>query len=54
MARAKFPVLGVIILLVGIFWLFDDIGLLQTNVPWIPIIVIVIGAGLIMNRVTGR
>ena len=40
MARFKFPVLAVILLLFGIAWFLNDLGYLTSNIPWIPVILI--------------
>jgi membrane-bound ClpP family serine protease len=50
MARAKFPVLGVLLLILGMVWLFNELGYPKINLPWIPVIVIVIAVAMIFNR----
>jgi len=50
MASNKFPVLAVILLLFGIAWALDELGYLIINIPWIPVILIVIAIGMIVNR----
>jgi len=46
----KFPMFAVIVLLIGIFWLLSELGVLVVNVPWIPVVLIVIAIGWIFNR----
>jgi len=58
MARAKyrgrFPYFSVILLLIGVFWLLNDLNILIINVPWIPIILIILAVGMIINRYSGK
>lgn len=46
----KFPVLAVILLLFALAWLFSELGWLAIDIPWIPVIVVIIATGMIMNR----
>jgi len=50
MARTKFPVLAVLLLIFAIVWLLSDLGYLIINIPWIPVILAVIAIGMIINR----
>ena len=50
MARKKFPVLAVIILLFALAWLLSELKILVMDLPWIPIILAVIAIGMIFNR----
>ncbi|USN46005.1 MAG: hypothetical protein H6502_02615 [Candidatus Woesearchaeota archaeon] len=52
--KNKFPSFAVILLIVGIFWLLSALGLLTINVPWLPIIVIVVAVGMIANRMANK
>jgi len=45
----KFPTFGVILLIIGVIWLLNEVGVLAVRVPWIPVILIVIAIGIIMN-----
>lgn len=49
MAR-KFPTFAVIILVIAVFWLLSDLNYLKINIPWIPVILIIISLGWIFNR----
>jgi hypothetical protein len=50
MARRKFPTLWVLILIFGIVWFMREMGYFNINIPWLPVIVIIIAVGAIMNR----
>jgi len=50
MARKRFPVLAVILLLFALAWLVSDLGYLTIDIPWIPVILIIIAIGMIFNR----
>jgi len=50
MARRRFPTLAVILLVVAIVWLVSDLGYLTVNIPWIPVILLIIAVGMIINR----
>ena len=49
MAKNKFPVLAIILLIFGIAWLINDLYF-PIDLPWIPVILIVIAIGMIANR----
>ena len=46
----KFPTLAVILLIFAIAWLLSDLKLININIPWIPVILIIVAIGLIANR----
>jgi hypothetical protein len=50
MAKIKFPVLAVILLIAGIVWMLNDLGYLVIDDPWIPVVLVVIAIGMIANR----
>ena len=50
MAKTKFPVLAVILLVVAIAWASTELGVLTINIPWIPVILAIIAIGMIINR----
>ncbi len=50
MIKQKFPIFWTIIFLFGIAALLDELGYLVINIPWIPVIIIVIAIGGIFNR----
>lgn len=45
-----FPIGGAILLIIGIVWLLNSLNVLMINVPWVPLVVIVIGIGIIINH----
>jgi len=49
MKKGKFPYMGAIILVLGVLWLLKDLNLIVVNLPWIPILLIVIAIGMIVN-----
>ncbi len=51
---AKFPVLGVLLLTVGIVWLLAELKVIVIDFPWIPVVLIVIAVGIIWNRFFGK
>ncbi|MEM3112947.1 MAG: hypothetical protein QXI33_00810 [Candidatus Pacearchaeota archaeon] len=54
MKGKKFPMLAVILLVVGIIWLLQELTIITINIPWIPIVLIIIALGLIINRYTEK
>ena len=44
-----FPTLATIVLVVGIIWLLNSIGIIKGNIPWWPIIVIIVAFGWIIS-----
>jgi len=48
--KRKFPTLATILLVLGIVWFLNDLRVLTFNVPWVPLIIIVIAIGMIFNR----
>ena len=50
MAKNKFPVLATLLLILGLVWFVQEVGYAQIDLPWVPVIVIVIAVGMIFNR----
>ena len=49
--KPRFPTLAVILLAIGIIWLLNALNIFPwQNIPWIPVVVIIIAIGLILNR----
>jgi len=43
-----FPTISIIILVTGILWLINELEILRINIPWFPVVLIIIGiAGII-------
>ena len=48
--RKIFPTFWVIVLVFALAWLFSDLGYLNINIPWLPITVVLIAIGAIVNH----
>jgi hypothetical protein len=48
--KKKFPTLAVIILVLALTWLLSDMGYLHVDIPWIPVALIILAVGWIINR----
>lgn len=43
-----FPTISIIILVTGILWLINELEILTIDIPWFPVVLIIIGiAGII-------
>jgi hypothetical protein len=49
-AKTKFPTLATILLVIGLLWILSDTMILTINIPWIPLIIVIIAIGMIVNR----
>jgi len=45
-----FPTFAAIILVVGVIWLLNDLKIFSFEIPWFPVILIIIAAGWIINH----
>ena len=45
-----FPIFAVIALVLGILWFLSDIGIIATNISWLPLIVIITALGMIAHH----
>ena len=52
--QGVFPTFAIIVLLIGVFWLLNELDILKANVPWVPIVIIVVALGWIVDHFTGR
>ena len=50
MRGPKFPVLAVVLLLFALAWFFSELGWLALDIPWIPVVVVIVAIGMITNR----
>jgi len=50
MAKKRFPTFAVIVLVLAIFWLLGDLNILNVNIPWIPVILIIVAVGWIVSH----
>ena len=48
--RFRFPTLALGLLAVGVIWLLNDLDVISIDIPWVPIIVIIIAVGMIFNK----
>ncbi len=46
----KFPTFAVVLLCIGIIWLLNELKVFSIDIPWVPIVLIVIAVGMIINR----
>ena len=44
-----FPTFAVIVLVLAVLWLLGEMKILTVNVPWLPVILIIIALGWIIN-----
>ena len=52
--KIRFPTFATLLLVVGILWLLNETGAIVINIPWIPVILIIIAVGMIANRYSGH
>lgn len=45
----RFPTFAIFILIIGIFWLLNDLEVITIGIPWVPVILIVLALGWIIN-----
>lgn len=50
--KTSFPTLAVILLVAGIVWAVDALGYLNIDFPWLPVVLIIVAIGMIINRYT--
>ena len=48
--KRKFPTLAIALLVVGLIWLLNDLNIIFIDIPWVPIVLIIIAMGMIFNR----
>jgi len=48
--KKTFPTLAIIVLVFAVAWLLSELNYLKIDVPWLPIILIIISLGWIFNR----
>ena len=52
--RRGFPTFAVIVFVLAVFWLLSEIGVITTGVPWLPVILVVISLGCIIDHYAKR
>jgi len=50
MAKNKFPSLALVVLIFAIVWFLSELYNVYVNIPWLPLILIIISLGWIFNR----
>ena len=48
--RRRFPFLAVILLVFAFVWLLREVGYINWELPWLPVILIILAVGVIFNR----
>ena len=51
--QRRFPTLAFILLVVAIVWLLNELSVITIDIPWIPVILIIVAIGMIFNRFRG-
>jgi len=46
----RFPTFAVILLVVGLVWLLNDLKVITVDIPWIPLVIVIVAIGMIFNR----
>jgi hypothetical protein len=46
----RFPTLAIILLVIGIGWLLNDLNVIEIPIPWVPVVLIMVAIGMIVNR----
>ncbi len=54
MVRGKFSSFWFLILILGVAWFLTEIGYINFDIPWLPVILIVFALGFFINRLLGR
>lgn len=52
--RWRFPTFSVLLLAVGLIWLFSEMGYIAVNIPWLPVLLILLAFGIIVNSFMNR
>ena len=47
----RFPIFWVIVLAFGLAWFFNELGIIDIDIPWLPLILIIVAIGAIFNRI---
>ena len=48
--NGKFPIFAVLVLIIAILWFLSDLKVFSTNVPWLPLIVIILSIGMMIKH----
>jgi hypothetical protein len=47
--KETFPTIPIIILVTGILWLINELDILTIDIPWFPIVLIILGIAGVME-----
>ena len=47
--KKGFPTVPIILLVVGILWLLNSLNVITADIPWWPIVLIIIAIGLVVG-----
>jgi hypothetical protein len=45
-----FPTFAIILLVIGIVWFLNDTGYWTFNIPWVPLVLIIVAIGMVFNK----
>ena len=48
--KRSFPTAATLLLLFALFWLLNELEILIIEIPWLPVILIVVALGMIIDR----
>lgn len=47
--KKRFPTFAVVLLAIAFAWLLNDLNIIKINIPWIPLVLIIVALGMIIN-----
>lgn len=50
MKMKELPIFGIILVVVGVIWLLNELQVFTIEIPWLPVVVIILGAGMAYNQ----
>ncbi|MFC1728621.1 hypothetical protein ACFLZ7_04110 [Nanoarchaeota archaeon] len=53
-ADRGFPTFAVLLLVLGLLWLFSELGVVTIPVPWFPVVLVTIALGWIIDHYTKK
>ncbi|PIU63316.1 hypothetical protein COS83_00745 [archaeon CG07_land_8_20_14_0_80_38_8] len=48
--KGLLPIGALILITLGVFWLAQDMGWISTSISWWPVLLIIIGLGVLINN----
>lgn len=52
--KKKFPTFATVLLVLGLIWLASAVKLITIDLPWMPIVLVIIAIGMIYNRLVNE